>query len=62
MKTNELSMILGGAFIALYVVILVDFVEPEKLSSGSGLAIMCLGFWSMPIPSIYGKNFIIIIG
>ncbi len=45
----------GGTYIALFVVILIDFVGPEKLSSGSGLAIMCLGLLNLPIPSIYGK-------
>ena len=48
----------GGTYIALFVVILIDFVGPEKLSSGSGLAIMCLGLFNMPIPSIYGRMFI----
>ncbi len=48
----------GGTYIALFVVILIDFVGPEKLSSGSGLAIMCLGLFNIPIPSIYGRMFI----
>ncbi len=58
-QSNHMILITfsGGTYIALFVVILIDFVGAEKLSSGSGLAIMCLGLFNMPIPSVYGKNF-----
>ncbi len=49
-------LLTGGTYIALFVVLLVDFVGLEKLSSASGLAIMCLGMFNVPLPSIIGQS------
>lgn len=51
---SDCACFAGGTYIALFVVLLVDFVGLEKLNQASGLAIMCLGIFNMPMPMLIG--------
>ena len=47
--------LVGGIYVSLMAVVLVDFLGPERFPSAFGLTIMFMGFTNLALPGIFGK-------
>lgn len=50
--------LIGGVYVSLMVVVIIDFMGINKLAPGFGLATMCMGLATIPIPVILGRLYI----
>ena len=45
---------IGGVYVSLMVVVIIDFLGLEKLAASFGLATMCMGLATVPVSPILG--------
>ena len=46
---------IGGAYISLFAVVLIDYCGIQQFSQAFGLTIMFMGFFNLPVPTIFGQ-------